>query len=238
MSQLWADDSNRHTEAYWETKRGVWHIECKLDRSNDFILNKPLAFRRKVGKFFATDQPSQVHIRRLSKPATAVIVVVIVAVAAVGLSFLRQPAVSEVASQSKWISSGAIPYLDASKYIGQTKTIEGKIVRTYRYDPGNVIFLNFRDPYEGYFTVIIWRENWRNFLFAPEVFYKDKEVRVTGLIKNYGGTPQVEVTNPKQIEVAYMGFNYPKSASVFHILAIVERKTTAWSLLLQLPRIS
>ncbi len=146
---------------------------------------------------------------------------------------------SATSSSRKWISDdNAISYLDAKKYIGQTKTVEGTIVITLRYEKGNVIFLDFHDPYQGYFQVIIWRENWKNFPFAPEVFYKGKEVRVTGLIKDYQGSAEIEVTTPKQIEVAYMGVNYPKSSSVFHILAIVERKTTAWSLLLQLPRIS
>lgn len=48
---------------------------------------------------------------------------------------------SEASSLRKWISSDAnvISYLDAKKYIGQTKTVEGTIVRTYRYEKGNVI---------------------------------------------------------------------------------------------------
>lgn len=117
-------------------------------------------------------------------------------------------------SLRKWISDdNVISYLDAKKYIGQTKTVEGTIVRTNRYEKGNVIFLDFHDPYQGYFEVIIWRENWKNFPFAPEVFYKGKEVRVTGLIEDYKGSPQMEITTPKQIEVAYMGLNYSSPLS-------------------------
>jgi hypothetical protein len=122
---------------------------------------------------------------------------------------------SATSSIRKWISDEpVISYLDAKKYIGQTKTVEGTIVMTLRYEKGNVIFLDFHDPYEGYFQVIIWREYWKNFPFAPEVFYKGKEVRVTGLIKEYKGSPQIEVTSPKQIEVAYMGFSYPSPSSL------------------------
>ena len=121
---------------------------------------------------------------------------------------------SATSSSRKWISDdNAISYLDAKKYIGQTKTVEGTIVITLRYEKGNVIFLDFHDPYQGYFQVIIWREYWKNFAFAPEVFYSGKEVRVTGLIKDYRGAPQIEATGPKQIEVAYMGFSYPTAAS-------------------------
>jgi len=135
---------------------------------------------------------------------------------------------SETSSLRKWISSAenVISYLNAKKYIGQTKTVEGTIVRTYRYEKGNVIFLDFHDPYEGYFGVVIWSENWKNFPFAPEVFYKGKEVRVTGLIRDYKGSPQMEVTTPKQIEVAYMGFNYPTVApSSSQTSAMIFRST-------------
>ena len=151
----------------------------------------------------------------ITTPATAPITTTSEAIAkseSVTTTFATSSATS---SLRKWISDeSVISYLDAKKYIGQTKTVEGKIVRTLRYEKGNIIFLDFHDPYEGYFEVIIWRENWKNFPFAPEVFYKGKEVRVTGLIKEYKGAPQIEVTSPKQIEVAYMGFNYPSSSSL------------------------
>jgi DNA/RNA endonuclease YhcR with UshA esterase domain len=32
---------------------------------------------------------------------------------------------------------------------------------------------------------------------------------VTGQIQMYQGAPEIIVRNPSQIEVAYMGFNYP-----------------------------
>ena len=136
---------------------------------------------------------------------------------------------STSSSRPKWISSdtNVISYLHAGKYVGQTKTVEGTIVRTLRYEKGNVIFLDFHDPYEGYFGVIIWQEYWKNFPFAPEAFYKGKEVRVTGLIKEYKGAPQIEATSPKQIEVAYMGFYYPASPAAHVTCCIVYDVYTA-----------
>ena len=213
------------TEAYWESGKGVWHLGCVSA---------------------ATQRPAY-----FSKTIVALTAVLVVSALVLGYSLGRfggyqsyQPPVTvlrtvtvttseatspvttpSVTTPRKWISPDAISYLDAKKYVGQVKTVEGKIVRTYRYEPGNVIFLNFHDPYEGYFTVIVWRENWKNFPFAPEVFYKGKEVRVTGLIKDYQGTPQIEATSPKQIEVAYMGFDYAFAPS--RILATIIRKTRA-----------
>jgi micrococcal nuclease len=100
---------------------------------------------------------------------------------------------------------GVISYLDAGKYIGQTKTVEGTIVKTFKYTKGKIIFLNFHDPYQGYFTAIIWSSDWDKFPFAPEVYYKGKEVRVTGEIIEYKGSPEIVVREPSQIEVAYGG---------------------------------
>jgi len=110
-------------------------------------------------------------------------------------------------TKTKWISSdkGVISYLDAGKYIGQTKTVEGTIVKTFKYTKGKIIFLNFHDPYQGYFTAIIWSSGWDKFPFAPEVYYKGKEVRVTGEIIEYKGSPEIVVRGPSQIEVAYGG---------------------------------
>ena len=110
-------------------------------------------------------------------------------------------------TKTKWKGSdeGVISYLDAGKYIGQTKTVEGTIVKTYKYTKGKIIFLNFHDPYQGYFTAIIWSSDWDKFPFAPEVYYKGKEVRVTGEIIEYKGSPEIVVRDPSQIEVAYGG---------------------------------
>ncbi len=94
-----------------------------------------------------------------------------------------------------------ISYLDADDYIGQTKTVEGTIVDTFKYTKGNVIFLNFHDPYEGYFTVIIWSNDWSKFLTSPDIYYKNKKVRVTGEIIEYRGSSEIVVDNPSEIEI-------------------------------------
>lgn len=110
----------------------------------------------------------------------------------------------------KWLNreQQVISYSDSGKYVGSTRTVEGTIVRTEHSNP-NPIFLYFHDPYKGYFMITINTNDLPNFGFAPEAFYNGKEVRVTGKIQLYQGSPDVVVQNPWQIEVAYMGFNYP-----------------------------
>jgi micrococcal nuclease len=71
------------------------------------------------------------------------------------------------------------------------------------------VFLDFHDPYQGYFQVTIFASDVKNFQFSPASFYLNKEVRVTGTIQLYEGAPEIIVHSPSQIEVAYLGFNYP-----------------------------
>jgi len=101
-----------------------------------------------------------------------------------------------------------VSYLQASNYAGQSKTVEGTVVRTYTSSKGNV-FLDFHDPYQGYFDAVIFSNDVANFHFNPASFYLNKEVRITGTIQMYQGAPEIIVHSPSQIEVAYMGFNYP-----------------------------
>jgi uncharacterized protein len=114
---------------------------------------------------------------------------------------------SSASQRPKWISSDAnvISWSQAASYAGQSRTVEGTIVYTYK--SGTNVFLDFRYPYQGYFYAYIPSPS--GFGFAPESFYKNKEVRVTGLIQMYQGAPEIIVNSPSQIEVAYMGFNYP-----------------------------
>jgi DNA/RNA endonuclease YhcR with UshA esterase domain len=113
-----------------------------------------------------------------------------------------QPPTTE---RPKWTSSdsGVVSWQDAGRYVGQVKTVEGTVVRTHR--SASAIFLNFHDPYQGYFYVVIFQSDWASFKCTPESFYKGREVRVTGLIKMYQGSPEIIVSSPTQIEVAYTG---------------------------------
>jgi len=121
-----------------------------------------------------------------------------------------QPPVDCTQPPGKWISSptNCVLYLKAANHVGESKTVEGKIVRTYVSSKGTV-FLDFHDPYQGYFEVTIFASDVKNFQFSPASFYLNKEVRVTGTIELYQGAPEIIVHSPSQIEVAFMGFNYP-----------------------------
>jgi hypothetical protein len=77
-----------------------------------------------------------------------------------------------------------INWRDAGNYLGETKTVEGMIVRTYwaSNSNGKPTFLNFNNPYQGYLTLVIWEDNRNKFPADPEKYYLKKNVKVTGLM--------------------------------------------------------
>ncbi|NPE29791.1 thermonuclease family protein [Methanococcoides sp. SA1] len=97
--------------------------------------------------------------------------------------------------------SVTISYLEAGRYIGQVVTVEGTIVQTTKKDDSGIIFLNFHDPYEGYFTVVIWSDDWNRFSQDPDVMYEGKHVLVTGKVIEYKGSPEIIVESPSQIVI-------------------------------------
>ena len=82
-------------------------------------------------------------------------------------------------------------------------TIEGDIVRTYyaRGSKGQPTFLNFHDPYDEYFTAVIWEDDRDKFPPNPESYYLYKKVRIKGKIEIYKGDPQIILRQPSQIWV-------------------------------------
>ena len=91
-------------------------------------------------------------------------------------------------------------------------TVEGIVVRTYYAErsKGQPTFLDFHDPYEGYFTCIIWKEDRQTgepirdkFIEAfppnPETYFLNKKVRVKGKIEIYKGDPEIILRDPSQI---------------------------------------
>ena len=133
----------------------------------------------------------------------------------------------------KWLQpndTNVISFLDAKKYVGQNKTVEGTIVKTYRWDcpcSEEVLYLQFHDLSRGYFTAAISESGLRSFPFPPEAFYRGKDVRITGVIRLYDGDPEIAVRAPSQIEVAYRDFSYSKAGISSVVLLLDTRLEVA-----------
>lgn len=105
--------------------------------------------------------------------------------------------IAEVSETRKDVD--VISWLDAAKYYGQIRTVEGKIVASN--STGKVCFLNFHKDWRRYFTAVIFASDFNKFPAHPEEYYLNRTVRVKGLIKEYRGKPEIILKSPSQIEI-------------------------------------
>ena len=96
----------------------------------------------------------------------------------------------------------------------QVVTVQGVIVRAYYAEKskGQPTFLDFHDPYQGYFKCIIWEKDKQTgqpirekfitaFMPNPETYFLNKKVRVNGRIEIYKGDPEIILHDSAQIWV-------------------------------------
>lgn len=92
-----------------------------------------------------------------------------------------------------------ISWLNTADYYGKIKTVEGKVV--VANNTGKVCFLNFNKDWKNYFTAVIFSSDFDKFPANPEEYYLNRKVRVTGLIKEFKGKPEIIVKSPSQIQI-------------------------------------
>ena len=100
-----------------------------------------------------------------------------------------------------WKNYGIITHREAAKHIGEFYTVTGRVASTFASK--KVTFLNFGENWREDFTAVIFKSNLRLFkdkAIDPVVFYKNKQVEVTGKIKFYNG-PEIIINHPSQIKV-------------------------------------
>lgn len=97
------------------------------------------------------------------------------------------------------VKEEVISYVDAGKYYGKIKTVVGTIVATN--NTGKVCFLNFHKDWKRYFTAVIFASDFDKFPPHPEDYYLNRKVKITGLIKEYNGKPEIILKSPSQIQI-------------------------------------
>lgn len=97
-----------------------------------------------------------------------------------------------------------IQWNEAKYYIGEYMTVCGPVIDSHyaSTSSGQPTFLNIGKDYPDLdrFTVVIWGDNRGNFPSPPEDYYLGKNIGVTGLITEYEGIAQIEVSTPSQIK--------------------------------------
>jgi micrococcal nuclease len=104
---------------------------------------------------------------------------------------------AKTARRGVWSQDLSVKCQQAGNFIGQRKMVEGKVVRTRSSQ--KVVQLKM----EGV-IIAIFAKDLDRFLkngIDPSEFYKGKNIRVFGLIKEYRGEPEIIVSDPWQIEV-------------------------------------
>lgn len=100
-------------------------------------------------------------------------------------------------------ASQSITASEARNHVGKMETVCGYVASTHyaarsRTKP---TFLNLDKPYpHQIFTIVIWGSDRAEF-GKPETEYREKNICVTGRIKEYRGVPEVVAENPIQIRV-------------------------------------
>lgn len=95
-------------------------------------------------------------------------------------------------------ADGPVRWTQAHRYVGQTITVEGRIVNTHAL--ANITFLNYSKDWRGKFYVVVFSSA-HEASFRPEDEYLNKTLRITGKVVLHRNRPQIQVHNLNQIEI-------------------------------------
>jgi len=101
-------------------------------------------------------------------------------------------------------SAGTYTAAEAINHIGQKITVCDKVFGTRFLENANgqPTFLNLGAAYpNSTFTVVIFGKDRLNFNEKPELFYYNKKVCVTGLVKEYNGKPEMVISTESEIKI-------------------------------------
>lgn len=93
---------------------------------------------------------------------------------------------------------------EAAKHIGDSVMVCGKIFGGKYFDKSDnkITLLNMGAAYPlSPLTIVIEEAGRKNFTTKPEEFYTDKEVCISGVVKEFKGKPQIIVTKEADIVV-------------------------------------
>ena len=93
---------------------------------------------------------------------------------------------------------------DASKHIGDSVTVYGKIYGGIFLDKSKnqPTFLNMGAAYPNHLlTIVIWKKERAYFKKPPEIVFKNKDVYITGRIIEFNGKPEIIFEKPEQLQI-------------------------------------
>ena len=86
--------------------------------------------------------------------------------------------------------------------LGKKVTVQGVVGRVGESNSGKVRYLNFQGSARGDFSLVFFLSpGEREFTKAKLEKYVGKEIRANGVISEYQGTPQMQITDYSQIQI-------------------------------------
>jgi len=114
-----------------------------------------------------------------------------------GRSWMMLALVALVASLPAFAASSCIPIADASKHIGATKCVSGKVVRVKQGERG-VHFFDFCDDYRTCpFTVVVFASDLKQIGDVRRL--EGLQIEINGEIKSYDGRAEIILSRPSQL---------------------------------------
>ena len=104
-------------------------------------------------------------------------------------------------TKSQETAAGVLTWQEAMKKTGQKVTVEAEIVNVY--DPGKSgkkgpVKLNVDSNWKESLTFILFNRDGK---FGDPTQFLHKKVRVTGVVGEYRGSPQIKVESPSNIKI-------------------------------------
>ena len=89
---------------------------------------------------------------------------------------------------------------DINKHVGNSVTVCSKVFGTKHFEKSGMTFMNLGAAYPSSpLSVVISGKDLPNFIIAPEKMYADKNICVTGVIKEFNGKLEIIVARPSNI---------------------------------------
>lgn len=100
------------------------------------------------------------------------------------------------------VAQKKIPIDSVTSHKGELVTVCGKVYGTKFLEKSQITFIDLGAPYpDAPLTLVIFEKDKANFPQSPETLYADKQICVTGVIKEYKGKLEIDVENPKEIVI-------------------------------------
>ena len=101
-----------------------------------------------------------------------------------------------------YLNAQSISANDAASHIGEKVTVCGKVFGGRYFDKNDKTLLNVGAVYpDNPLTIVIEGADRKKFSFKPEDKFLNKEVCVTGEVKEFKGKAEIQVTEVSQIVI-------------------------------------